>query len=380
MIVIKLDSHYIYIYIIAKLNTGGRSTFFLLFSPTKATMGNLDGPSGGRKRKCSAITSVSSSVASQPSSPLKKVKTEHKRRLDAIPEANLEPNSTLFSKPALHGKEITAKESRGGNAISGAGSRPPMTKVKSDRKPREGIEEKRLRRFRPQPPQAFHGVYERATSQRFFVLTRSRSGEGDDQQETVELAGSTGNVYTVRIGRQPTCDCPHAAKGNQCKHVLYVMKRVLRAKFDYVYQLALLGHEVREIFDTAGPIPSSEEEGAAGSEEADPNRKPVEGDCPICYEVLADGEAIVWCKASCGNNLHRSCIEMWAATKRQQGSSKVTCPYCRSDWEGDTDMIIKIEKTGAIGAEGYRNVADQLGISTERGMSLHFWLTRHKTY
>lgn len=266
--------------------------------------------------------------------------------------------------------ECGHKRKRGANPESSSSFAPelasPAKKPKTPKPRRDPNEEKRLRRFRPQPPQSFHSVYERATSQRFFVLSRSRSGFGDAEEETVELAGSTGNIYTVTIARQPTCDCPHAKAGNQCKHVLYVMKRVLRAKFEYVYQLALLGSEVREIFETAGPIPSEDGDEGAGQED-DKNRKPVEGECPICYEELGAGEAIVWCRAACGQNIHKACIEIWAATKRQQGSSKVTCPYCRSNWEGDTDMVKKIEKTGKVGAEGYRNVADQLGISTERG-------------
>lgn len=244
----------------------------------------------------------------------------------------------------------------------------PSKKAKTPKK----TEQKRLRRFRPQPPQSFHDIYARATSQRFFVLSRHRSGPVGDQDETVELAGTTGNIYTVVIGRQPTCDCPHAEQGNQCKHVLYVMSRVLRAKWEYVYQLALLSSELSEIFEKAGPVPSEDGEdgGQSGSEE-DKNRKPVEGDCPICYEELTKTEAIVWCKASCGQNIHKACLEMWAATKRQQGTDKVTCPYCRSMWQGDRDMVKKIETTGKVGAEGYRNVADQLGISTERGEFPH---------
>lgn len=239
---------------------------------------------------------------------------------------------------------------------------PTKKLAKTPTKRRVPDEEKRLRRHRAKPPQSFSEVYSRATSQRFFVLSRSRTGRGDEQEETVELAGTTGNIYTVTVARQPSCDCPHARAGNQCKHVLYVLARVLRARFDYVYQLALLGSELREIFENAGPVPSGEEG------EEDRNRKPVEGECPICYEELEEGEAIVYCRAGCGQNMHKACMEMWAATKRAQGRmAEVTCPYCREPWEGDREMVKKIETTGKVGEEGYRNVADQLGISTERG-------------
>ncbi len=82
--------------------------------------------------------------------------------------------------------------------------------------------EKRARKFRPKAPQAFYPVYERALGQRFYVLKRTPTGTVECPEETFEMTGSTGNVYTVHIGRQPQCNCPHARKGNQCKHVLYV--------------------------------------------------------------------------------------------------------------------------------------------------------------
>jgi hypothetical protein len=112
----------------------------------------------------------------------------------------------------------------------------------------------------------------------------------------------------------------------------------------------------------------------AGSSRHDKNRKPIDGDCPICFNELAadGGEDIVWCRATCGQNVHKECFEMWAATKRQGGGSRgseVTCPYCRSVWQGDEDMVKKIKKTGPLNYEGYVNVADQLGIGTARGKS-----------
>jgi hypothetical protein len=188
----------------------------------------------------------------------------------------------------------------------------------------------------------------------------------------VEMTGSTGNIYTVVIAQQPSCDCPHALAGNQCKHVLYVLARVLRAKFEYVYQLALLSGELREIFENAPPPVHLEgADGGGSGGDGGGNRKPVEGDCPICFcemEAEEGGEAVVWCRAACGQNMHKGCFETWAATKRQQaGGGDVTCPYCRSVWKGDEDMVKKIEKGGKRNADGYINVASQLGISTERG-------------
>lgn len=223
-----------------------------------------------------------------------------------------------------------------------------------------------MRVFRTKAPQAFHEVYQRATTQRFFVLGRTRCGDEFCPEEIVELTGSTGNIYHVHIARQPTCDCPHGLKRNQCKHILYVLSWVLHARFDLVYQLALLSSELREIFERAPPIEVGDEaEGAA----VDKNRKAIEGDCPICFSEFEAADKTVYCKATCGNNIHTECFEMWAATKRQSPGAKdqVTCPMCRSLWQGDNDVVKKIMNTGVVGREGYINVADQLGISRIRG-------------
>ncbi|KAI0599601.1 hypothetical protein F4775DRAFT_118642 [Biscogniauxia sp. FL1348] len=241
------------------------------------------------------------------------------------------------------------------------------TNVRTSRtkKARAEPEEKRLRRFRDKPPQAFGEVYERATSQRFYVLGRFRLGTVQCPEESVELTGSTGNIYVVHIARQPTCTCPHYQKGHQCKHILYVLSRVLRAPFSLVYQLALLSTELQAIFRDAPPI---ETPGEAAGKAQDKNRKAIEGDCPICFTPFEDGEDIVYCRATCGQNLHQECFEMWAVTKRQSARDQVTCPMCRTPWQGDDDMVKKVKNTGVVGFEGYVNVARQLGISTERGM------------
>ncbi|KAH7156508.1 hypothetical protein EDB81DRAFT_393233 [Dactylonectria macrodidyma] len=220
--------------------------------------------------------------------------------------------------------------------------------------------EKRLRRFRPKPPSKFYNVYARALSQRFFVLGRTRSGSEECPEEVVEMTGSTGNIYTVVIAQIPSCDCPHALKGNQCKHLFYVLKQVLNAPYEMIYQAAFLSSELRDIFAAAPPISTSKQA------ESD-KRKPVEGDCPICFsELEAKGsESVVWCRAACGQNMHEECFNIWARTK--QGSA--TCPMCRSVWKDGDDAVQKVRKEEGHSEEGYVNVGAQLGLSNLRDES-----------
>lgn len=49
-------------------------------------------------------------------------------------------------------------------------------------------------------------------------------------------------------------------------------------------------------------------------------RRPLAGDCVICTEPCSASapEALVWCKAQCGHNVHRTCFEEWRQTSLQQ--------------------------------------------------------------
>jgi hypothetical protein len=66
------------------------------------------------------------------------------------------------------------------------------------------------------------------------------------------LLGCLLAVYTVKISRHPHCNCPDHDKGNLCKHILFVMLRVLKLSTTnpLVWQRALLTQEV-SAFGTA---------------------------------------------------------------------------------------------------------------------------------
>lgn len=57
-------------------------------------------------------------------------------------------------------------------------------------------------------------------------------------QETFDVLGSTGNVYTVTISHIPKCTCPDASKGNHCKHIIFVFLKILSVPdtSSYYYQ------------------------------------------------------------------------------------------------------------------------------------------------
>lgn len=253
------------------------------------------------------------------------------------------------------------------------------TPPKKRKKRQQPTEEKRLKKWRSKAPLSYHEIRTRALTQRMFVLDRQRSViDTDHPTETISLAGTTGNVYTIVIDKVPDCNCPHARKGNQCKHIIYVLSRVLRVREELEYQLAFISSELRDIFSRAPPLPSEQ----AANSEKDGNRKPLEGECPICCVDFEPGntkEEIVYCKASCGNNVHKECFAQWAATKK---GGEVTCPFCRAQWQGDEEALKKVASAGKVNAEGYVNVASQLGISGKRDYSSYHqpWVSRRFGY
>jgi hypothetical protein len=210
-----------------------------------------------------------------------------------------------------------------------------------------------------------------------IVLSRNRTSP---TSEDIAIIGSTGNIYTVTISHVPTCNCPDSRKGNECKHKVYALHTVLRAPEHLVYQLALLNEELKEIFDGAPAIPNAD--ASAADSEQDKKRKPyADTECPICYMDMLPIEDLVWCKAACGNNMHKSCFDQWAASQRGQ---TVKCVYCRTPWErdlGSKGMAEIQAQLGSVRPNGYVNVAEQFGMSRERDWSSYHqpWVRRNRS-
>lgn len=212
------------------------------------------------------------------------------------------------------------------------------------------------------------------------------------------VMGSTGNVYDTCIDNEVTCNCPDFARRQSvCKHILFVMLKVLRAPDELVYQAALLNSELCDIFKrapkrttaiasnavlsayaaiTGQPVDVGTDAGSGAGADTGPvtakQKDPAGQDCAICFDEMTSADELVWCKSSCGNNVHKACMTAWSTAQRKQGKA-VTCVYCREDWAvGDLP-----EKKAASGSAGvsvsraggysYLNMADVAGVSRQRG-------------
>ena len=72
--------------------------------------------------------------------------------------------------------------------------------------------------------------------------------------------------------------------------------------------------------------PSRLNDSSSRQETEEPNEsgpRPVDGDCPICLEDLNSGDGVIWCKAQCGQNFHRDCINTWL----DNNVAHKTCAY-----------------------------------------------------
>ena len=164
----------------------------------------LKPPTGKRKLDESTISRSSESATGRlekPSAPVKLSRPKKPQEKSAL--------SSHSTYGAAHASAITSPP-------------PKKQKSKTGSHSKEKDEEKRLRVFRKKAPLSYLEKLERATSQRMFVIDRARGGTEEEPEETIDMAGTTGNIYSITISRLPKCTCPDNQRGNQCKHIVYV--------------------------------------------------------------------------------------------------------------------------------------------------------------
>ncbi|KAI5809581.1 hypothetical protein DFH27DRAFT_476176 [Peziza echinospora] len=280
------------------------------------------------------------------------------------PEANPEPEPAVSGRGKAKGKgKGKAKDNNNADPAAEASGSAFLAPPKP---------EKRLKQWRTEPPQGVVERIHRCHTQRMFVIGRDPVEGANPPEEIFQMAGTTGNVYKVHIKKIPRCNCPDGIRKGTCKHILYIMVKVLKARAELVYQLALTSEELIEIFQNAPPPPNpNSSTGTTSSTSTKSNQKPLDADdCPICYYEfdISAPQDIVFCRAQCGSNLHAQCFKEWAAS-RASSNEPVTCVMCRTPWQTDVADLgdLKAVVAGAErGREGYVNVGAQLGLARNR--------------
>ena len=268
------------------------------------------------------------------------------------------------------------------SSVTSPNSEAPPPK-KASRKSKKA-EEKRLKRFRSKCPAAIQQRIDRAVTQRMYLVER---GDVENHKCKFVVLGSTGNVYNVSISHVASCSCPDHLKGNLCKHILFVLLKVMGLPRDsnLIYQAAWLTSELDDMFAQSearrgGGKPSLRTKGLSmyakvksGEDLVDHKtmlltaRQVVEQDsnCPICFESLVQcKERLTYCRAQCGANFHAKCIEHWIASQSSRSAS-TTCPNCRQPWENNAQQSIDHR-------EGYSNLGKAQGQSPQRDTSTYY--------
>lgn len=202
---------------------------------------------------------------------------------------------------------------------------------------------------RTRPSQQLMVKLHRALSHPLFLIERQDNGR------SFVVMGATGNVYTVKIECSPSCTCRDFQKGagsnrrgGPCKHILFVMHRVLKVERTdpKLYQVALLTSEVEEIYANAPQMTHDDlladeaarrqfrELGSQDNESSlDATSASVE--CAVCLLSLpGSGPALASSVVACGQcrqRLHKACMDKVI----MHSSARPRCPLCRACWRND---------------------------------------------
>jgi hypothetical protein len=202
--------------------------------------------------------------------------------------------------------------------------------------------------------------YLRIFQDRFYWLAAAI----DERSYTLNISGSTANVYTVQINRrrnQIRCDCPDGkgwARRNHCvcKHCCFVLCKVLRiypptiglcdlefwktlrftaddmTRIDQAMQRLLQDGSKYQSEELIHRFHQLQQQHESVSFEPEPSKLASidreQDECLICFDLLFDDkktDQIAGCPV-CKNLVHRACMDKWL-----KSSSSSTCVYCRSD-------------------------------------------------
>jgi hypothetical protein len=187
--------------------------------------------------------------------------------------------------------------------------------------------EKRLARYRNEPTKAFQERLKSALAHRISLIQQKPYQLTTLIREYVVI-GESGNVYNVTIDNQPKCNCEDNKNGQNrvnCEHIIFVFLRVfkLTPNDSLLYQKALLDSELSALFRNymlspailADPRVVEKYLEITGTERSkrfrkkEVKQKPVDSDCPVCFEKMSSSEDIVYCKYSCGNSIHTNSLK-----------------------------------------------------------------------
>lgn len=173
---------------------------------------------------------------------------------------------------------------------------------------------------------------ERALSQALLLVDVTKKGVG----LVVHVLGSANKVYdiTFRPFNSPACNCwDFKRRKKPCKHILFVLLRVLNVKDDFEWEnlsnldtlaetlSVRLTADAEETVVASSTTRQSFKEKVAAKENQ--TKAPRNDECGFCLENLKDVKQCGVCN-NCSNAWHTVCWERWTKVSR-----KHTCIICR---------------------------------------------------
>ncbi|XP_056314964.1 E3 ubiquitin-protein ligase ZSWIM2 [Danio aesculapii] len=170
--------------------------------------------------------------------------------------------------------------------------------------------------------------------------------------------------YKVCLGDPHTCTCPAFQKEKDlCTHICWILMRKFRLPGDheYCFQYGLVERQILELLQGLHVTKTTTHNhhgssGATFPEPADEDggirQKVVEKDdiCPICQEeLLLKKLPVTYCKFSCGNNIHISCMKVWADHQTKKDPRAILkCPLCREDFGTFKELIEQVKNASEL--------------------------------
>ncbi|KAM9767041.1 E3 ubiquitin-protein ligase ZSWIM2 [Menidia menidia] len=177
--------------------------------------------------------------------------------------------------------------------------------------------------------------------------------------------GETRN-FKVCLGDPHTCTCPVFTKEQElCKHICWVLLRKFRLprEHEYSFQLGLVERQLLELLQGLHQTKTrrthhdpSTASGSlvpvSGQEAGSVCRKIIQAQdvCPICQEELLQKKLpVCYCRFGCGNNVHVSCMKVWADHQKLPDKlDTVKCPLCREDFSSLKLLDEQVKNTARL--------------------------------
>ena len=162
-----------------------------------------------------------------------------------------------------------------------------------------------------------------------------------EYERSFVVMGTTGNVYTVKIGNKSNCTCmDFRIRQRNCKHLYFILMKVMRIE-EICHKIHYNDDELIEMFGNIPEVLSAnlvindtlktkyEKKIGKTNEEKEiiVSSRSKDDNCPICLEELKNGNSLDFCKFGCGKYIHSLCFSMWA----KKNSSM--CVFCRKPWK-----------------------------------------------